>query len=552
MSRGPLRVLPGILGAERSPDQRRSHDIEIEAAVKDGVLETEWIFSGDRFRTETIRDVAEAFTRRLSEVVRHCDGNRNIFTPSDFRSAGMSQRTLDALVAAHPGIEDVFPLTPVQQGMLYHSLLHPDSAHYQDQQELRLTGRIDVDAFRGAWGDVSARHPLLRGAVVWRGVPQPVHVVRSGSDMSTRVFDWRGEAPEDMGHNLRTLASRERAEPFGADGTAPIRLALVRVSSDRLIAFMTYHHLLLDGWSVALMLRELMECYRARLAGEVAGLPPATSYRRHVEWLASHPPEDAERYWRGVFDGAVRRPMLSVAQDDPGGTGTGSVEATLGFAVTQALRHLVSRCEVTLGSVALAAWGITLNHLTGRQDITVGSTFAVRSPEIDGVETIVGPMINTLPVRLAIRTEGTVAELLKDVQARHLDIREYGHSALTDVNAWSGAPPRTALFDSIVVVEGYPDQLDDGSGTTLSIGEITESTGYPLTLCLKDADRLRLRLLFDRRTHSPSAASAVMAAVEGVLTDLAASPEGQRRVRDVLGAEHPPMALRATLSHSRS
>ncbi|MFG2513957.1 amino acid adenylation domain-containing protein [Streptomyces sp. NPDC048584] len=552
VSRGPLRVLPGTLGAERSPDQRRSHDIEIEAAVKDGVLETEWIFSGDRFRTGTIREVAETFTRRLSEVIRHCDGNRNIFTPSDFRPAGMSQRTLDALVAAHPGIEDVFPLTPVQQGMLYHSLLHPDSAHYQDQQELRLTGRIDVDAFRGAWGDVSARHPLLRGAVVWRGVPQPVHVVRTGNDISTRVFDWRGEAPEDMGHNLRTLASAERAEPFAADGTAPIRLALVRVSSDQLIAFMTYHHLLLDGWSVALMLRELMECYRARLAGEVAALPPATSYRRHVEWLASRPPKDAERYWRGVFDGAVRRPMPSVAQDDPGGTGTGSVEATLGSTATEALRHLASRCEVTLGSVALAAWGIALNHLTGRQDITVGSTFAVRSPEIDGVETIVGPMINTLPLRLAIRTEGTVTELLKDVQARHLDIREYGHSALTDVNAWSGAPPRTALFDSIVVVEGYSDQLDDGSGTTLSIGEITESTGYPLTLCFKDAERLRLRLLFDRRTHSPSAASAVMAAVEGVLTDLAASPGGHRRVRDVLGAERPPMAVRATLSPSRS
>ncbi|AXL87385.1 hypothetical protein C4J65_02945 [Streptomyces sp. CB09001] len=552
VSRGPLRVLPGILGAERSPDQRRSHDIEIEAVVRDGVFESEWIFSGDRFHAETIRGVAETFTRRIREVTRHCAGNRDIFTPSDFRPTDLSQRTLDALVAAHPGIEDVFPLTPVQQGMLYHSLLHPASAHYQDQQELRLTGRIDVGAFRGAWGDVVARHPLLRGAVVWRGVPQPVHVVRSGNEISTRVLDWRGQAAEDMGLNLRTLASRERREPFGADSTAPIRLALVRVSSDQLVAFMTYHHLLLDGWSVALILRELMECYKARLVGGVAGLPPATSYRRHVEWLASHPPEEAERYWRGVFDGPVGRATPSVAQDDPGGTGTGYVESTLSPAATQALRHLVSRCEATLGSLALAAWGVALSHLTGRQDLTVGSTFAVRSPEIVGVETIVGPMINTLPVRLAIRTEGTVAELLKDVQARHLEIREHGHSALTDVNAWSGAPPRTALFDSIVVVEGYPDRLDDGSGTTLSVDEITESTGYPLTFCLKDADRLRLRLLFDRRTHSPSAASSVMAAVEGVLTELAAAPEGHRRVRDVLGAERPPTALGATLSHSRS
>ncbi|MFI6004231.1 amino acid adenylation domain-containing protein [Streptomyces sp. NPDC051366] len=552
VSWGPLRVLPGILGAERSPDQRRSHDIEIEAAINDGVFEAEWIFPGDRFHAATMRGVVETFTRRIREVTRHCAGNLDVFTPSDFPAIDVSQRTLDMLVAAHPGLEDVFPLTPVQQGMLYHSLLHPDSAHYRDQQELRLTGRIDVDAFRAAWGDVVARHPVLRSAVVWRGVPQPVHVVRRGNEISTRVFDWRGRAAEDMGHNLRTLAAQEQAEPFDASGTPPIRLALVRVSSDQLIAFMTYHHLLLDGWSVALMLRELMEFYKARLVGETAALPPAASYRRHVEWLASRDPEPAERYWRGVFDGAVRHTLPSVAQDDPGATGTGFVESTLSAEGTDALRLLATRCEVTLGTVALAAWGIALAHLSGRQDITVGSTFAVRPPEIDGVESIIGPMINTLPIRLAVNAEGTVAELLADVQARHLDLREHGHCALTDVNAWSGAPPRTALFNSIVVVEGYPEKLDDGSGTTLSVGEIAESTGYPLTFCLKDADRLGLRLLFDRRTHSASAASAVMASVEGVLTALAGHPEGRRYVRDVLGADAPPVAGRTVISYSRN
>lgn len=542
VSWGPLRVLPGVLGAERSPDQRRSHDIEIEAAINDGIFEAEWIYSGDRFHADTMAGLAETFTRYVEEITRYCAGNRDIVTPSDFPAAGLNQRALDTLVAAHPGIEDVFPLSPVQQGMLYHSLLHPESAHYRDQQELRVTGRIDVDAFQAAWGDVVARHPALRSAVVWRGVPQPVHVVQSAHGIPTRIFDWCTRPAEDLRHDLRSLSVRERAEPFALSDRAPIRLALVRVSPEQLIVYLTYHHLLLDGWSVALMLRELMDCYGSRLAGAQAELPPAVSFRRHVEWLAGRDPKPTERYWRSVFEGDVRHTLPSLAQDDPGAIGTGCVESALTAEATDALRLLAVACDVTLGTVALAAWGIALSHLSGRLDVTVGLTFAVRPPEIDGVESIIGPMINTLPVRLFVPGEHTVSALLADVQERQLNLREHGHSALTDVQRWSGAPPRTTLFNSIVVVEGYTQTLDDGSGTELSVGEITESTGYPLTFCLKDADRIGLRLLFDRRTHSESAASAVMATVEGVLTALAGRPEGLCHVRDVLGAEGEPGA----------
>ncbi|UXY24909.1 amino acid adenylation domain-containing protein (plasmid) [Streptomyces cynarae] len=537
MDWGPLRILPAVLGAERSADQRRSHAIEIEAAIHNGVFEAEWIFSGDRFHPDTVAELAERFTRYVEEVTRYCVGNRAITTPSDFPAADLSQRELDTLVAVHADLEDVFPLSSVQQGMLYHSLLHPDHAYYRDQQELLITGRIDLDAFRAAWEDVVARHPVLRSAVVWRGVPQPVHVVRPVHAIPTRIFDWRGRPFEDLRHDLRSLSVQERAEPFAMSDTAPVRLAVVPVSAEQLVVFLTYHHLLLDGWSVALMLGEWMACYRARLAGTQAQLPPAVSYRRYVEWLAARRPEPTERYWRGVFENMPCHTPASVAQDDPGDVGTGLVESVLTPEATDALRLLAAECDVTLGTVALAAWGIAVSHLSGRLDITVGSTFAVRPAEIDGVETIIGPMIATLPFRLSFPGERTVAALLSDVQERHINLREHGHSSLTDVHRWSGAPPRTALFNSIVVVEGYPETQGDGAGTTLSVGDIMESTGYPLTFCLKDARQIGLRLLFDRRTHSESAASAVMATVEGVLASLAGPPERRRHVRDVLGAQ---------------
>lgn len=531
---GPVRVLPGVLGPERGLGQRRGHHIEIEAALTGDVFTAEWIYPGDLLRPATMRRLAETFTKHVGAVTRHCLGNRNIFTPSDFRSVALRQREIDALVTAYGDLDDIFPLTPIQQGMLYHSLLRPDSYHYQDQQELIVQGEVDVSSILSSWDDVVTRHPLLRAAVVWRGVPQPVHVVRRGRARSPRVYDWRGRPTEDISRDLRELAARDRAEPFDMSEAAPIRLTLVHVAPERLIVFMTYHHLLLDGWSVARMLKELLSRYRSRRAGDDTGVTQAVSYRRYVEWLGGRDQDSARRHWREMFGDGADHASPALTQGDADGSGTGTVEKTLSPTVSDGLRRLAANCRVTLGTVALAAWGILLSRLSGHSAITVGSTFAIRPPEIDGVEEIIGPMINTLPIRLDLRAEHTVADLLADVQARHLTLREYGHSTLTDIHAWSGLSPRTPLFTSIVVVEGYSETLDDGAGTTLTVETIKESTGYPLTLCIKDAVPITIRLLYDRRAHRASSAETVLAALDGVFAVLAAAGGKDTRIGEIL------------------
>ncbi|MFB7912330.1 condensation domain-containing protein, partial [Kitasatospora sp. NPDC056076] len=300
-------------GRELAPGEPLDHLLDVSAVVADGELELTWHYSDQVHASATVRALADATAAALTAVVEHCArpgaGGR---TPSDFPLAGLDQAALDRTVGDGRDVEDLLPLTPLQEGMLFHRLVGGPDDVYLDQAALLLEGVTDPQAFALAWQRVTDRTPALRTSVVWEGVPAPLQLVRRGVRLPVTVHDLRALDPAQRAERLERLRAEDLA--LGLDiATAPLtRLTLVRLPEARLQLLWTSHHLILDGWSLAQVLTEVFEEY----AAVTTGTTPAPAVRRpfgdYVRWLAAQDAAAARAHWRGVLAGFAGATPLPV------------------------------------------------------------------------------------------------------------------------------------------------------------------------------------------------------------------------------------------------
>ncbi|HEV7514914.1 MAG TPA: amino acid adenylation domain-containing protein, partial [Thermoanaerobaculia bacterium] len=364
------------------------------------------------------------------------------------------------------------------------------SGLYLQQLSCTLAGSLDRAAFHRAWQGVVDRHPALRTAFLWQGLPRPLQVVRRGVALPWEEVDLRGTPPAELPGRLEELAADLRDR--GLDpGRAPLMAAaLVRTGEDEHRFLWTFHHLLFDGWCFALLFRDLFTLY----AGDGAGLPPAPPYRDYIAWLERRDAAADERYWRGVLAGfAEPTPLpLDRPQATAGGGAGGDLEVFLPAATTAALAALARAFGLTLNTLFQGAWALLLAryHGGGGRDVVFGTVVAGRPPELPGVETMVGLFINTVPVRLAPAPTAPAGVFLRDVQARQTARRQHEHAPLAEVQRWSDVPPGEPLFQSLFVFENYPvdDSLGKGAGPlTVRDLRLADRPDHPLGIAVTPA-----------------------------------------------------------------
>ncbi len=296
---GLYRARCAPVGRDSAPDNPRAHLLDVVGVVTAGELELTWLYSERVHDEATVRGVAEAMLAALRGIVEHCAqpgaGGR---TPSDFPLARLDQAAVDRLVGDGRSVEDVLPLTPLQEGMLFHSLVDPTSTAYFDQVRLRLAGVSDDRALARAWQRVVDRTPVLRGSVVWEGVEQPVLVVQAHVDLAVAHHDWRHLTEDERERELAALD----ADDLDLRRAPLVRIALARLSDDEVLLAWTFHHVLLDGWSLAQVFAEVCEQYRALTGGAAPRLVSRRPFRDYLRWLAGQDRQEAERHWREVLE----------------------------------------------------------------------------------------------------------------------------------------------------------------------------------------------------------------------------------------------------------
>lgn len=549
----PARHTHAVLQVAAVPEFCSSVEGALIADLVDGDLHLRWLGSElGGGAAVTLRRVAEALKAIAAWAELH---GAPIYTPDDFPLAGLKAEDLDQLVGRNPNIQDIYPLSPMQESMLVHSLATTGTQVNFEQSCMRFVGPLDISALQQAWSFVFDRHPALRTDFHWRGLAKPLQIVRRSALLPFQFETW----PAFDDGRLQALLDRDRAVGFELDRAPLARLHLIQVARDETYLITSVHHLLVDGWCLAKLEWEVRAAYEAFRSSAKPSMEPVVRYRDYIAWLSEIDRDQVRQYFRERFrepphQHRIRpvRPQLDFA----------TARLVLDPDASRLLNGLVRRRGVTIGAVAHVAWGLWSAASRGQADTVFCTTVSGRPPAIPGVERIVGLLINNLPVRLQYGPRTRVSDLLDDMTAQLADLQSHAYISPLDVVEVMDAVDRAAsLFDTLVVVENVLPGTSAWNGADdLKVEAVHTSlkTAYDLTFVLVPGDRIALSLVLpDGDGTAAGQGDAILNEVAAILVALASSidapvnnlPLPQRRTVSertdaVIRHDHQPLSRR--------
>ena len=522
-------------GREQSQLAPLANWLDVNGKVYGGELNLSWTFSREMFDQATVQHLADDYARELSALIAHCcDASHRGVTPSDFPLAGLNQQQLDTLVGEPERIDNIYPLSPMQQGMLFHSLYEQDSGEYINQMRVAVQG-LDVERFRQAWQAALDAHDILRTRFVWGGdQDRPLQIVEREALLPFTVHDGRGQSSEA----LDALAEAERNSPFDLTRVPLLRLVVVRTADDQHELLYTSHHILMDGWSNSQLLGEVLQRYAGQTPTASAG-----RYSDYIAWLQRQDSQASEQFWMAQLaqlDEPTRLAQGLADRSAPGvGAGHDQHQHLIDATATLRLGEFAREQKVTLNTLVQAAWLLLLQRYTGQSTVAFGATVSGRPADLPGVEQQVGLFINTLPVIARPEPQLTVSAWLQAVQALNLSLRDFEHTPLADIQRWSGQGS-DGLFDNLLVFENYPisEALEQGAPLGLSFGPVdtSEQTNYPLTVGVNLGQTLSLHYSFTREHYSLDAIVRLNAQLASLLEQFCQSASARLGALTLLSA----------------
>jgi len=501
--------------------------IEVNAMVSNGCLSVRWSYRAGELADAVARELQQAFMARLRTLIAHCASATPTATASDFPLARLSQAELDQLKLPLGKVEDIYPATPVQQGMVFHSLLSTGAGVYLNQKRLTLRGELSPAFLRQAWMTVVARHAVLRTHFAWTQDGRALQVVLRAAEPPYREEDWSMMSAARYEDALREWQQDDIGRGFDVGHAPLLRVALFTRPDHGHDLVWTDHHALMDGWSSAQLMGEVMHAYAARVTGATAVLKPAQPYRDYVAWLQARP--DAAPWWRAVgqryADPAVLLESLGrgAADLDPVARMPGLIRADLGRELTGQLRLATQRYKVTLNTLMQASWAIVLARYGNRRNVAFGVTVSGRPAELPNVETMMGLFINTVPLWFGVPADETLERWLPALQDHNSQLRQYEYASLADIQQWLGRSA-DALFDTLMVFESYPvDETLRRGEHALEVAalETVEKTHYALAIAVVPGAAIDIKWKWDRARIGDVTANRLLEDFKQVLADLA-------------------------------
>ncbi|ODN72163.1 condensation domain-containing protein [Methylobrevis pamukkalensis] len=446
-------------------------------------------------------------------------------------------------------IDNIYPLSPMQEGLLFHTLAAPEAGLYQPQFVLRLEGPLDPTALERAWRAALARHGVLRSSLHWEERDRPFQVVHRDVALTLVRLDWRDAGETEQAARHAALLAGNRAAPFDLRRPPLLRLHLADLGDGRHDLVVCHHHAILDGWSVGLLLADVFALYRHDLGLGASPPPPPRPYADYVGWLKRQDRAAATAFWTRRLNGlSIPVRLLPEARDEAGfDSRTWSAPPSL----AAALERLRQTFGLTLATVLEGTLALLIAERTGADDVVFGATSAGRPADLDGATAMVGLFIGTLPVRIGLDRAQFIRHWLAAIQARRAEADAHAHLPLREIEAGHGR-----LFDCLLIVESFPVPAGLAEGLPLRIAGVSvdERTHYPLTVTAsgQGAD-LRVTFRHMRAGVPPETIDALVAGFARLLAAMAAAPEAMlgtlvaapRATPAIPPASPPPSALAA-------
>ncbi|OBF67832.1 non-ribosomal peptide synthetase, partial [Mycobacterium sp. 852002-51971_SCH5477799-a] len=494
-----------------------AHTLELNASTVDTDdgphLHANWSWAPSALDRDQISRLGQLWFDALAGICAHVSRGGGGMTPSDIPSARLTQQQIDTL-EAEARIADVLPLTPLQRGLLFHARAAQDSDDdvYAVQLDVAVAGPLDRSRLRQAVQAVVTRHPNL-AAQFSEQFDQPVQIIPTDPVVPWRYVELDGDEDGDV--HIQRVREAERAAVCDLADQPAVRAALVRTAADQHRFVLTNHHIVLDGWSTPILLGEIFASYHGQR------LPAPVPYGRFCAWLAERDRAAAQDAWRAVLAG-FEAPTLVGPPDRLGLGPRGAASFTVPEETTRALTELARSHQTTVGTLLHAAWAQLLMWMTGQRDVAFGTVVSGRPAELAGAESMVGLLVNTVPVRANITAASTAADLLDQLQSAHNDTLDHQHLGLADIHRITG---HQQLFDTVFVYENYPrDAAGSWGEQQLTIADFRDYYHYPLTVQAGPGRELDLRVQFRTDVFDVAGIEALIEQLRRLLVAMTSDP----------------------------
>ena len=456
--------------------------------------------------------------------------------PEDFPRVQITQPEIDALTEgrlADPNgqtIEDIFPLTALQKGILFQVMNAPESGIYGTQQTYALGGDLSVPAFKQAFQKVIDRYQVLRSSCGFGPDGEPFMVVYRQARLPWEELDWRGMPVAEQRQKLKELMKADRLRGLDLAQEPLMRSVLIRLTDERYQLIWSAHLMILDGWSMAVMVGEVLAFYDAFYQGQSLEIENPVPYGDYIDWLKQQDSGLAETYWRKALQGFTTPTSFGhdrVAQSAPGEEATHDVELVLKESSVNILQAFVRKHHVTLNTLIQGAWAMHLSRRSGNDDVLFGCVVSGRQADFPGIESMVGLFINTLPLRVQVAPDLPLTSWLKSLQAQQNAIRQYESTPLVDIQRWSDVPRGQALFESVLIFQNVPASELTNRDRKLRVLDfaILERNNYPLALLVVAGAELSIRMVYDSRLFSDATMTQTVNQFHQLLLEMATNPE---------------------------
>ncbi|MGD1909416.1 MAG: amino acid adenylation domain-containing protein, partial [Rivularia sp. (in: cyanobacteria)] len=426
-------------------------------------------------------------------------------------------------------IENIYPLSPMQQGILFHSLLAPDAGAYVPQVCITVDGLTDVIAFQKSWEEVFRRHSILRTAFRWEKRDKPFQVVYRVLDLPWKQQDWRELSSEEQQQKLDEFLEEDRQQGFDLKIAPLFRINLIQLTETRYQLVWTQHHLIIDGWSAGLVLKEVFQLYQVFHKGVDLPIYNIRPYADYIVWLGQQDLSAAKTFWETKLQGFTTPNILQVKQSPSNliKPNWSEQEISLPATITNNLKTLAKNHQFTLNTLIQGAFAILLSRYCNQDDIVFGATSSGRPATLTGSESMVGLFINTLPVRVQIDPQASLINWLKQLQTQQVEALQYEYSPLLEIQSWSEIPRGSTLFEHILVFENYPvdaSLLKSQAGLKIEKVNSLEWTSFPLTMLVSAGNELNFKIKYDSNRFDDSTIENLLVHFSILLESIANNP----------------------------
>jgi amino acid adenylation domain-containing protein len=420
-------------------------------------------------------------------------------------------------------VEDIFFLTPTQEGVLFHTLEAAVESVYLEQFVINLNGPLNSVALEQAAEELMARHATLRAAILWKDLERPVQVIHKKVKLDWDFHDLTQVQPESRNLAFQDFLSRDRMRGFDLNAAPLSRFTLLQFNEQSWRLVYTFHHILIDGWSTRILLSDLGALYQKYSCGTVGDLKLTPSYRSYVDWLEVQEPDSAEQFWREYLLG-LTAPTPFATADHQGVSGAERREQRfeLDTSRVDALHNAARELKVTVNTLVQAAWALVVSRYSQEEDVLFGSTLAGRPYNLIDVESMVGLFIETVPTRVKVRPDMPLDQWLLQQQNALMAVAEHAYSGLSSIRCWSQLPPGCDMFESLLVFESMPEALGSPFGELELVSEdYFGRSNFPLAILVLPGEKWEIKAIHDPHRFSDEIVQRALESFDTALGSLA-------------------------------